>query len=545
MKKKYPLYSNALFQQIDTLVWCSGCSGGCSGVWLALAVRVVILGCMTSLGSFVKIERIDNQVDSSLPIRKIDVLLQRIKMSFIARNQSHILSWYASISLAVALLNWIGPFSAIPRLQTLVNSALAAIGLVLLAVNLLTRRSLMRVPHYLWFLVFLISLIVSSVVNIQYGWFENAKTFVWELLQIGLFLPISFLLTKDELRVFFRNVFWIFFLIAAVSCLVALIEHIFQIGYLFMTTDGMERAHGFINARLYGPFINPNTGSPLAAMAIAASLSYLHIFKPGKGVTLFIWISNAICWTYVIASASRGAALCVVAAFFVFVFLRYLNARNGSEKGRGFVVLRNAAMIGLALSVSFVVLGDVSVRYAEWQHARIAALNASNSGVSFSASRQDISADNISNHRFQIWEDYLVFNNDSVLFGKSPRNLIPIIIDLHPDSFTADRQLEPHNSIIHVYAATGLLGVIPWAVLTVLLFKEFIGYLRKTKMVAEPIVLCFSLLVILCVKAVTSNSLLFTFTPDNLIFFMILGYLLGALRRPSARAKLSTPPSLP
>ncbi|MDR1183184.1 MAG: O-antigen ligase family protein [Coriobacteriales bacterium] len=458
-------------------------------------------------------------------IGKTKTLLKKIKMSPVARNQGRILSYYASVSLAVTLLSWIGPFSAIPRIQTMVNSALAVIGLFLLAVNLLTKRSITRVPHYPWFLLFLLSLIVTSIVNIGYGWSENAKTFVWELLQIGLFLPISLLLTKDELRAFFKNTFWVLFLITTASCLVALAEHIFQVGYLFMTADGLERGHGFINARLYGPFINPNTGSPLAILAIAAALSYLRIFKPGKGVRLFIWISNTICWLYTIASASRGGALCALAAFAFLTLFRYLNARHEPQKDRGFIVMRNAVMIGLALSVSFVVIENVSVRYAEWQHARSAAANLGALSPSFSASRQDISAENISNHRFQIWEDFIVFNNDSVLFGKSPRNLIPIIIDLHPDSFTAERQLEPHNSMIHVYAATGLLGVIPWAALTFLLFKELIGYLRRNKTVPEPVVLCVTLLVILCVKATTSNSLLFTFTADNLIFFMVLGYL--------------------
>jgi O-antigen ligase len=479
---------------------------------------------------------------SVMTIGKTDILFEKFKASFIVRNQNSIISCYALVSLTVALFSWIGPFSAIPKLQTLINTALAGVGLLLLALNLLTQRSIRLVPHYLWFLLFLVSLIVTSVLNSGYGWFENAKTFVWEAIQIGLFLPLALMLPKEDLRRFFKNAFWVLFLFATVSCLVALLEHIFQIGYLFMTTDGTERAHGFINARLYGPFINPNTGSPLALLAIAASLPYLRIFGHTKGMLVFIWASNLINWLYVIASASRGGALCAAAAFVFFVFFYYQTTQKGARRPQKLKFIRNVLIVGLALSISFVGLDQVFVRYAAWQHSKTVNSTLSGFGVSFSADRQDVSLENISNNRFKIWEEYVTFNNDSVLFGKSPRNMIPIIADLHPDSYTAERQFEPHNSMIHVYAATGLLGVIPWAALTLLLLRDFVRFFRQKRTITEPIILCFVLLVILCVKATTSNSLLFTFTADNLIFFMALGYLLNALRPlPKNATEVSAP----
>ena len=140
--------------------------------------------------------------------RGMPFLLQRLKDSSLMARYQLILRWYMIIFISYSLTGWLGPINLILPVQQVMAAALAAAGGLLLLLDLLTNRSCFKVPHSRWLLAFIVVLAISIILNANYGWSSNLKTLYWQILQVGLFLPLYVILDDTQRTQGVRILFW-------------------------------------------------------------------------------------------------------------------------------------------------------------------------------------------------------------------------------------------------------------------------------------------------------------------------------------------------
>jgi hypothetical protein len=453
-------------------------------------------------------------------------LTDRFKHSRLAGIYPTILGWYLLCFMVFALLSFLGPVLYFERIQSLCAYPFAAAGLLLLAVDLLLNRSLCRVPHYRWLLLFLAITVISMVMASAFGWLENLKTLIWLLIQCGLMVPLVYILGQEEGKRWFKRAFWAVFAIASIACLISCIEFILQITYFLFSPEGRVQRQGYFDGRLFGIFNSPNYGAVLSVTAVVLACYYLIKPKVPRWQRCVLFVGGIVNLLYLGASNSRIGFICLIAVLLIGAFFWIWNKRQ-SASGKA---TRNALLISLALvcgvSAAFVAFDRGCSAYAAWAHEAdpFGFVAWSNLENRFYADRIDNTLDNLSNNRFAIWKDYLVFTGESPLFGKSPSNLYEINTTLHPDSFIIQRHYHPHSGYVYVFAATGVLGFSCWVALAFFFIKECVSYVRKKGVVSQRFILASCLFAIVLIMTVTNETIFFGYGFDSFIFYISLGW---------------------
>jgi O-antigen ligase len=285
------------------------------------------------------------------------------------------------------------------------------------------------------------------------------------------------------------------------------------------------KPQGFSVGRLFGVFTDPNF---LAVYILCAALSawyYLRNFSVTPGQKRFLYISLVLDWLVFICADSRIGILCFAVMTLIILAGLLRNTLSVSQPRKWPKFLKNALCIAVVPALMFAILSPLSALYANWMHSLnfMGETEGTTESATFLAVRQDTQKEDISNNRFRIWKDYLTFSQDTLLFGKSPRNLLPEIIALYPDSYVAERTYETHNGYVYVFAATGIAGTIPWLAIIVLFFVKTIQYLRRHKTVSDLFLYPFTLVVLLGIKALTHATIFFTYNLDASMFYIALG----------------------
>jgi hypothetical protein len=411
--------------------------------------------------------------------------------------------------------------------MTLFSSMLAGFGVILVVVDTLVFRHLLKVPHIKWLFAFLVVLVISSLLNIRYGWFDNAKTIVWQIIQLALFLPLCLILPKHKFRTFFQTTFWILFIVTSAACFLSFVEFLLQVNYVLPLEDGWLKIQGFTSGRLFGVLTDPNFFAVLIVCTMLSAWYYLRKFNVTRGQKGFLYVSLVINWLVFIGANSRIGLLCfsVMIAAVLASLLR--NTISSSSPHKWSKLFKTFITIAVIPSLMFAILTPVSASYANWLHGLnlMDESDVTAKNTIFLASRQDTQKDDISNNRFRIWNDYLTFSQDTLLFGKSPRNLLPEIIALHPDSYVAERTYETHSGYVYLFGATGIAGSVPWLIVIAFFMIKTIRYIRQHKTLDDLFIYLLTLVLLMGTKALTHATVFFSYNLDASIFYIAFGAL--------------------
>jgi O-antigen ligase len=425
--------------------------------------------------------------------------------------------------------------------MTLFSSILAGFGVILLVVDTLVFRHLLKVPHIKWLLAFLLIMIVSSLLNIRYGWFDNAKTIVWQAIQLGLFLPLFLILSKQKFRTFFQTNFWILFIITAAICFLSFVEFLLQINYFLPLDDELVQAQGFSVGRLFGVLGDPNFLAVLIVCIMVSAWYYLRNFSVTRGQKRFLYATLVLEWLVFICANSRIGLLCFLVMAFIVLASLLRNTASSSLPHKWAGLFKAFMVIAVIPVLMFVVLTPLSATYANWMHdLNLMGESETTTKTSvFLAARQDTQKDDVSNNRFRIWSDYLTFSQDTLVFGKSPRNLLPEIIALHPDSYVAEKTYETHNGYIYLFCATGIAGTVPWLVVIAFFLAKTIRYVKQHKTLDDSFIYLLTLVFLMGTKALTHGTVFFSYNLDASIFYIAFGALFiiyASDRQPATQA---------
>ncbi|MBR1772118.1 MAG: hypothetical protein IJ747_08830, partial [Lachnospiraceae bacterium] len=197
-------------------------------------------------------------------------------------------------------------------------TSLGIVGLILLVVDLFTRRNLLRIPYAEIILLFFVVFGVSILWNFKYQFMGNVKCMIWMAVQVlylgGADPDVAADRHRRHIRIF-TNVFILLWFIGAIwSFGQYLVQYSAQFD-LILNDLPDTLPMGFSEGRLFGVFIDPNYAAVCSLFAIGFALYNIRKDTP---VWAKIWYAITIAFQgfYVILSGSRTAelALLVVSA---------------------------------------------------------------------------------------------------------------------------------------------------------------------------------------------------------------------------------------
>lgn len=257
-------------------------------------------------------------------------------------------------------------FCYVSRIMNYVaNGILVVWGLIFLVHDLLGKRLVSSHRLLIPFISFLAVYVISVLINVRHGFFENGYLFLLCLVEFFVLCSYDLSAAKDDVL---REIKCIALTAIAASFPLSAGSLVLFAGKMKVKAYG--NTYGFVQGRLYGFYTNPNSGSMVAFFSIALAIMLMIIWK-GRFKKLLI-TNILVQFLYLALALSRGsqAALIVFGLFFSFFLsmrrLRVKDIRRRIAAGLGVAILSVTAL-GLALEVSRLGLSYIpeTVSYVE------------------------------------------------------------------------------------------------------------------------------------------------------------------------------------
>ena len=139
--------------------------------------------------------------------------------------------------------------------------------------------------------------------------------------------------------------------------------------------------------------------------------------------------------------------------------------------------------------------------------------------------REDITSNNISNNRIEIWKEYLSGMKGRYLFGTSPRNMLCYFEKMETASYVVERKYEIHNGYLAVFVGCGIVGSIPVIIFIYLVAKKILNYCFKKQNIELEFIVTFSIICLILIYTMFFTELFFVNNLTTSIFWSLLGFL--------------------
>ncbi len=512
-------------------------------------------------------------------------------MSNIKKKINGIIVGYISVALLYQIIWLIAPVRAFLFDTGLdaVSSGLAMLGFALFLWDAFTDRVFLKSRYTRLLIAVIAVLCLSSLVNINYGFGKNAKVIIWQIVQMLVMFPLCYRI-KDELHErFFVTIHTISSAVFVPASLLSIYQFCFNISYDIIV-DGSECRQGFQDGRAFGVFASIYYASLFLSVMAVATL-YLALKAKNTGRRVLYSLESILFIIYIIISGTRSVQVGLFTALFVGAFIFFKGNDLLCRKLRS-IWLRS----GVCLVLSVITLACGMLAYSTAERALDAIPlyiekvtteqpddTADSSAVTDKVTgtldssqetgkkpatdkkpttdktpttdkkpstdkkpvvvdRPDTTEDNISNHRFQIWMDYLQasFNSiKSAVFGYGPGSYMDAIKETSPDSFIVSRIKEgypamyeqgyiydTHNSYLSILVTCGVIGLLAVGVFLIICFKNVLVCLFSKQKPSGTVVALTLLLVVIMATVFFDSDMFFKCTDTSMIFWVVSGFLL-------------------
>lgn len=455
---------------------------------------------------------------------------------------------YAFTVLSYQILYLIIPFrQAVESLRLeFISPLLAVIGFFIFAWDLLIDRTFFK-TKYSYLLIGLIAvMIISSLINAEYGLVDNIKAIIWQISQLLVIFPLYKRVSKEEIAKILKIYFPFVSIIFVVANLVSLFQYFASIGYNTRYDGGLVR-QGFLEGRLFGIFGSPHFAS-LFMLILAIASVYFAVSSDKKTVKILYGAAMIIYFLYAVASGTRSVIVAAACTAFIVVLLWAYNRYSFKKCVKPLLKSAICVVMSICVAVGTVVVFNVSDK-AMKGIIRIYADSIDNdtSGTDENTGeimldRADVSNENISNHRFEIWEDYFTVATDRIdtlILGMAPGSymvsirenfpnlfVVKYIKENYPLMYSKELIYDTHNAYIGAFVMAGILGVILLMIFLVCGFVRTVRYIAKNKKVSLSVYTILAVVVLILAASFFESDLFFRCTSTSVIFWLVTGILL-------------------
>ncbi len=458
---------------------------------------------------------------------------------------------------------------------TFLSPLLAVVGFALLLWDTITDRTFLKMKESLILIGILCTLLVSVLLNYQYGFIDSVKSFIWQSVQMLLLFPACTRLSSSQWSKMLKRLYYILSAVLFPACLISLAQFFLEIGYIVPDVEGSIR-QGFLEGRLFGLFTSTHYSSVLMVMMLLASI-YCCIKSEKKFCKFCYGLIGVVYFVVAVLSGTRSVivALAVSALPVTFVYV----LKRGSCKQGAKMVLTVLKGMALAVAAAAMVvcafwMTDKVCKAAVIEVAQLRNHAADDPGLDStvkppdelgeamqdefddlseqptefmdqeqlqdSLKRHDIDASNISNNRFKIWQNYLYAVSQDplrIVFGASlggymdyvNRNFPDLYIVEHiknsyPLQYQSGLIYDTHSAYIGAYAMGGLLGVLGLLLFIVVLVVKGIRYLVKNENIPCEFYVYITVLIFMLTVSFFDSDLFFRCTCTSVFFWFFSGF---------------------
>ena len=344
-------------------------------------------------------------------------------------------------------------------------------GIVLLAKNLLDKKTYNNKVILICTVSFLVSYIITIVWNSELNVIGNIKTLIWQSIMLFVIFVNDSWKNREQIKKDLIIISKTIVIVTIIFSLISLVLFLFNIVYLVKRVDGNMIPMGYAYARLWGVYVDPNQGAVVAIISILSSI--IVLINRACTRKYFYWSNIIIQYMFMILAASRGGAIGFALSFIMLGYLlfNYL-LRNSIKKN----ILRVSISILVSIILVCAILSSEGVtrRFIAIVPKTISKLSTEKSDLIID--RQDMA---LSNGRIQLWTDGFRLSKFSPIFGFGDRNISIKAKELTPGS-SLEKQVV-HNGFIHMILSGGYVALIIMSVLLLYLSYGAIKVFFKQK----------------------------------------------------------------
>ncbi len=412
----------------------------------------------------------------------------------------------------------------------------AIFGAALLVFMLFRWKRYWKMPNFILCILFLVSYMLSSLMNIKYGITENIQELMWMACQIGVLYIAGREYTSQMMKAELKILGSVY----VVWCTAANIVSLTMIswGYEYGFTDAQNYTHwlGYLRGRLWGVYDDPNHGATITVIAIFMMLYLWGIFQK-RWQRVCIAASMVINLLYIGFSNSRTAVVCIGCGLLCWCFLHTYNQKKSAVKAVVFSLAVTALAVG-GLSA----FEPINVQlFKSVQDQMVKKIEKSNNTETVkspikktNARRNELKKD-VSSGREDIWKSGIEIMGTSPVFGISFRNIVAYAEENLPKTYILNNEVVKydslHNMFVDVVVSQGIIGIlivfmmigntirVMWKSLSRLWGKDY-----------SIIIFSFIIVVTMTVASQFYTYLFYLHAPQTFFFWLCMGYLMTLAR---------------
>jgi O-antigen ligase len=406
-------------------------------------------------------------------------------------------------------------------------------GVLILAIDFFVSGFLVRFKYSWLIILFYVSLLISIITNITSNPIGNLKVLVWLLIQTFLLNTVNSGCKETFNFKRFSKMFEAVAAIFFVGCVASVIMFLFAYGTNLPNenfSSGYVRV-GFMSGRLFGVFNDPNYSSICVMITMVLIIINMIMHKEKLWLKIYHWILLLIDYIYIVLSRSRTTEICFCVFTAVVGFFLIHNYMRKKEKKKNVCSIFISCVAAIICICTTLGLFTVTNAVLDEIYISVNSLhNNSDTEHDYKEDliREDVTEENISNNRFQIWKDYIKVSFEKPLFGSGPRNELEYIKEHMPESFVAMRGYSSHNGYLALWVGSGIFGSVLMLGYMILNVKLIASYLIKKSGSGEkyyvPILLLASVLAIISIAAISLKTIFFCNSIIDQLFWFILGF---------------------
>lgn len=441
------------------------------------------------------------------------------------RNYNVLRKVYIFIYILLVMQRAWGPFKAITpfKLDALIFLGITTLGVVLIFYDLFSDKILFKTQNVSWLCIFLISVFISSILNINYGIMSNINSMILLSIEFFIFYAVDFNRSKIDVYKEIYQIEHFIMIVWFLSMLVTLWMFLEQSYYYIDLPENQFVRMGIIENRLFGIYNDPNYASITSLIMIVFSVKN---FKKdtNRFLKIFYTVNIFFMFIYIILSGSRTAEVALgitvlVGAFFIF----RCSFKNMSKVKK---VLLSILCSVLSLVCIFIVYFLLKKGIA-YLPSLFEGNDAGNTIRPVSFSRSDVEENSdISNLRFKIWGSALEVFRSKPIFGVSVKHIVAYARDNFPEGIIAVRGYTGHSFYVNVIACTGIVGsilIFGFIIKSIITTLKAIFTVTDKEQYFDILFSCLPLIILLC-SGFFLNEIIFVNTLGSIIFWIYLGY---------------------
>lgn len=419
---------------------------------------------------------------------------------------------YSSLTFGRPVISW-------------VQWPMLILGAALIVYRLQYWRELAHAADTWLLLAFAAAYAGSSLVNLRYGWYDNARFFVFLVFQITLLYFYSRTSSPERSRRHTEICAWYYVSVTALLSLLSFVFLFCGIAAIYEQEVGPTYNIGFWWGRLFGAYWDPNIGAVMAGICCLLCVG-LFVRHRGKAVRVFLIANIVLQLLYIEFSDSRAGKVCLYASAAVLTFLYALRRLKNKSTAR------RVALSAVCVAVVSVVLVVFVNGSGKVYNAVVEDMQETDEAFPYELiGREEDFAQDVSNRRFDIWGSALELFRCSPAVGVSHGNIVAYAQENLPDTYILNNDHmvfnTMHNVWIDILASQGILGLglfLAAAIrIAVIILRKMPAFFANEHFYTYAAL--FSVLVAAVVSSLFMTELVYVISPLTLMFWIAAGCL--------------------